>query len=314
MKKLFTLFAISLVLVSPIVSCSSDDVSAKQAETDRNDLVIPEDGDNSNVKFNQLALYASATNVNVGTLVRFTTMLNGIDVTNEVTYYVNNIEVGGSSITSAYNGTFRVQAKLDGYLDSSIVTVVYGGGTNPNPNPTPTPTGNFIVNGQSFNVNLNVLVLNGAFINEAGQSHCAWSSFVVDNIENVTIGAIINFKTPFTITDPENNLGQIVFPNGNNETFEVIQQINSPVLNVQNATGTGTIHYGNNFSNTATTNSFTSNVTFGTNTLQVNYNGPFAYQNNAQQEQETQARPGAQTTNSIVKAKAYKSTKPFSLK
>jgi hypothetical protein len=130
MKKIFTLFAILLVLVLPIVSCTADDESAKQAQTDRESLEIPNDGTPSNIQQNQLALYASASNASVGTIVKLTTFLNGIEVTDRVTYYVNNRQVDGTSITSTLNGTFRVQAKLEGFIDSPIVTVTYTGGMN----------------------------------------------------------------------------------------------------------------------------------------------------------------------------------------
>ncbi|WP_177763062.1 hypothetical protein [Flavobacterium sp. I3-2] len=128
MKKIFKLFAISLVFVLPIVSCTTDDESAKQAQTDKESLEIPGDEGSSNIQHNQLALYVSASNVSAGSLVSFTTVLNGEDVTNEVTYYVNDLQIGGSSITSAFPGTFRVKAKLNGYIDSPTVTVVYVGG------------------------------------------------------------------------------------------------------------------------------------------------------------------------------------------
>lgn len=130
MKKIFRLFAILLVLVLPIVSCTTDDESAKLAQTDKESLEIPTDENTSNIQKNQLALYASASNANVGTLVKLTTFLNGTEVTNQVTYYVNNRQVNGTSITSTLNGTFRIQAKLEGYIDSPIVTVTYGGVVN----------------------------------------------------------------------------------------------------------------------------------------------------------------------------------------
>jgi len=130
MKKIFRLLAILLVLVLPIVSCTSDDESAKQAQTDRESLEIPNDENASNIQKNQLALYASGKNVAVGTPVLLTTFLNGIEVTDQVTYYVNNRQVDGTSITSTLAGTFRIQAKLEGYIDSPIVIVTYTAGMN----------------------------------------------------------------------------------------------------------------------------------------------------------------------------------------
>jgi len=295
MKKIFTLLAISLVLALPIVSCSADDESAKQAQTDRDSLEIPADQDNSSIQHNQLALYASATNVNVGTLVSFTTVLNGVDVTNEVTYYVNNLPVGGSSITSTLNGTFSVQAKLEGYIDSPIVTVVYGGGTNPNPN----PTGNFIFNGEGYNVVANILILNQNVLNDDEETaRSEWTSMVVNttDLENVTVGAMINFTTPFTITDLEEGLGTINYPNGTNETYSGLALITVNDFNMQNQIGTGTVHYTNTFDQTAATNTFTSTITFGSNNLQINYNGNFQHIDNSQN-----ARPSAKMTSNIVK-------------
>ena len=139
MKKILTLLTLLFVLILPIVSCSSDDEAAKQAQTDKGSLIIPEDEDTAPVQQNQLALYVSANSVPVGTLVTFTTTLNGEDVTNQVSYFVNNIAIGGSSIASVNNGTFQIQAKLDGYIDSEIKTVIFGDGTNPEPNPNPNP-------------------------------------------------------------------------------------------------------------------------------------------------------------------------------
>ncbi|RRJ91660.1 hypothetical protein EG240_05520 [Paenimyroides tangerinum] len=125
MKKIFTLLAILLVLVLPIVSCSADDESAKLAQTDKESLEIPDDENSSNIQKNQLALYASGKNVSVGTPVLLTTFLNGTEVTDQVTYYVNNRQIDGTSITSTLSGTFKVQAKLEGYIDSPIVDVIY---------------------------------------------------------------------------------------------------------------------------------------------------------------------------------------------
>lgn len=313
MKKLFTLLAITLVLVLPIVSCSADDESAKQAETDRESLEIPANGDNSNIQFNQLALYASATDVQVGTLVAFTTMLNGIDVTNEVTYYVNNIEVGGTSITSIYNGTFKVQAKLEGYIDSPIVTVVYGGGNvNPNPNPNPNPTGNFVFNGQGHNVIANYLILNQNILNDDGvTARSEWTSMVVNttDLENVTIGAMINFTTPFTITDLEGGFGTLNYPNGTNEAYTGLALISVNDFIEQDQVGTGSIHYTNAFDQTANTNTFTSNITFGGNNLQINYNGNFQYIDNSQVERQL-----AKSNHKLTKVETKKSVKPFRLR
>lgn len=308
MKKIFTLLAISLVLVLPIVSCTSDDESAKQAQTDRESLIIPGDEDNSNIQHNQLALYASATNVSVRTLVSFTTMLNGEDVTNNVTYYVNGIQVGGSSIASTSSGTFRVQAKLEGYIDSPIVTVVYGGGgNNPDPEPNPEPTGNFIFNGQGYNVVANILVLNGAFLDEGEtEPYSSWTSVVLNNTnpELATIIAAIDFETPFTITNPETNQGNIVFPNGTNEVYTGAQQIIVNEQNFEDVGGTGAIHYAN-LNTSATTAAFASNITFEGNNLHISYNGAFAYINNSQ----PAARTNAESTNKLVKISTKKPTK-----
>lgn len=310
MKKLFRLLAISLVLVLPIVSCTTDDESAKQAQTDKESLIIPGDEDTSNIQHNQLALYASANNVTPGTLVSFTTMLNGEDVTNDVTYYVNNIQVGGSSISSIFNGTFRVQAKLEGYIDSPIVTVVYGGGgnnPNPDPDPNPNPTGNFIFNGQGYNVVANILVLNGAFIDE-GETvpYSFWTSVVLNNTdpELATVAAAIDFETPFTITNPETNQGNVVPPNGTNEVYKGAQQILVNDQNFEDVVGTGAIHYVN-LNTSATSNTFASNISFGTNTLQISYNGAFGYVNNSQ----PAARTSSQTTNQLVKISTKKPVK-----
>lgn len=311
MKKIFTLLAISLVLVLPIVSCSADDESAKQAQTDKESLEIPGDTDNSNIQHNQLALYASATQVPTGTLVSFTTMLNGVDVTNEASYFINNIEIGGSSISSIYAGAFRVQAKLEGYIDSPIVTVIYTGTANPNPEPEPNPTGNFILNGTSYNVTSHVLVLNGAFIDEGNPTpYSSWTAVVVNNNQNPTIGAAIDFKTPFTITNPNTNEGQIVLPNGTNETYVGAQQILANALNFEDVTGTGTIHYSTNFTLNGTTNTFTSNITFGTNSLQINYNGAYAYIDESQ----ANARPLTKSTKNLLKLKNKKHIKTTRIK
>jgi len=276
MKKIFTLLAISLVLVLPIVSCSTDDESAKQAEKDRNELEIPDDNNNSQIKHNQLALYVSAKNVPVRTLVSFTTMLNGVDVTNQVTYYVNNISISGNSIASTLNGTFKIQAKLDGYIDSPIATVVYGTGTTPNPE----PTGNFIFNGTSYNVVVNILIFNGAFL-ESGQTvpYSSWSSLVLNNTnpEQANIGAMIDFKTPFTIVDPVEGSGNVVMPNGTNETYWRTPQVVVNQTNLTNQVGTGSVHYPNFGGTNATTNNFTANLNFGANTLLINFNGAFLY-------------------------------------
>lgn len=305
MKKIFKLFAISLVFVLPIVSCTTDDESAKQAQTDKESLEIPGDEGTSNIQHNQLALYASGTTVNVGTLVSFTTVLNGEDVTNDVTYYVNGLQVGGSSITSAFNGTFRIQAKKEGYIDSPVVTVVYGGGGG-NPNPDPTPTGNFILNGTGYNVTSHVLVFNGAFLDEGSTvPYTSWTAIVVNNAQNPTVGAAIDFKTPFTITNPNTNEGEIVLPNGANETYVGAEQILANALNFENVIGTGTIHYTANFNFNGTTNAFTSNITFGTNSLQINYNGAYAFLDNS----EADARPAARSMNNLVKISTKKPTK-----
>lgn len=302
MKKIFTLIAISLVTVFPIVSCSSDDVTAKQAETDRNDLVIPDDENNSNIKHNQLALYASATQVNVGTLVSFTTVLNGINVTNQATYYVNGLEIGGSSISSIFNGTFNVQAKLEGYIDSPIVTVIYTGGTA---TPNPTPNGNFILNGQSFNVTTNILVLNGAFAEEGNPTpFSSWTSIVLNanDFNNATVGAAIQFRTPFNITNPELNQGNIVLPNGTNETYTEAPLIFTNNQEFEMVTGNGTIHYNNNFDINGTTNGFTSNINFNGNTLVINYNGAYSFVNNSQ----TNERPEKKITTKYTKVSKEK--------
>lgn len=320
MKKIFTLLAISLVLVLPIVSCSADDESAKQAQTDRDSLEIPGDENNSSIQHNQLALYASATQVPVGTLVTFTTNLNGINVTNEVTYYVNNIEVGGNSIASTLNGTFQVQAKLEGYIDSPIVTVVYGNGTNPdpdpnpnpdpdpnpnpNPNPDPDPTGNFILNNQGYEMVINILILEGAFIDEGNPvPYSSWRSVVLNNtnLDNATAGAMIEFKTPFTITNPDTNVGTIVLPNGTNETYVKAVGIFAGNQNFENVVGTGTIHYTPNFDLGANTNPFTSTVSFNGNTLAINYNGAFGYV-----DQSEAARPNSQKTIKNIKLNSNK--------
>jgi len=125
MKKIFTLLAITLTLALPIVSCSADDVSAKQAQTDRESLEIPNDENNSSVPYNQLALYVSKTIAPRGTMISFTTMLNGVDVTNQVTYYANNLAIEGSSIASVFPGTFQIKAKLAGFTDSQTINVTF---------------------------------------------------------------------------------------------------------------------------------------------------------------------------------------------
>jgi len=314
MKKIFTLLAISLVLVLPIVSCTADDESAKQAQTDKESLEIPADTDNSNIQHNQLALYASATQVPAGTLVTFTTMLNGVDVTNQASYFVNNIAVGGSSIASVSPGTFYVKAKLEGYIDSPTVTVVYGNGTNPNPQPNPvpepqpepTPNGNFIYNGQSHNVVANVLVLNGAFSEGAGSTpYSSWTSIILNNTnpDLATIIAVIDFKTPFTITNPETNVGTITFPNGTNEVYSGAQEISILGDDFEDVVGTGAIHY-QNLNVEATTNAFTSNISFNGNTLQINYNGAFGYVNNSQPAQKSSIK----STKNLVKISTKKPT------
>nr|WP_317633067.1 hypothetical protein [uncultured Flavobacterium sp.] len=306
MKKIFTLLAISLVLVLPIVSCSADDESAKQAQTDRDSLEIPGDENNSSIQHNQLALYASATQVPVGTLVTFTTNLNGINVTNEVTYYVNNIEVGGNSIASTLNGTFQVQAKLEGYIDSPIVTVVYGNGTNPNPDPdpNPNPNGSFIFNGQNHTVTTNILVLEAIdyLPGSTTEARGFWTSIVTNNanIGQATVGAFIEFTTMFTITDPNTGTGTLTLPNGTSEVYQGISQllVNNQLTN--DITGSGTIHYTPNFNLDGTSNSFTSTISFETNNLQINYNGEFSHIDNT----EEGARSQRPASNAIQKVKS----------
>lgn len=305
MKKIFTLLAILLVLVLPIVSCSSDDVSAKQAETDRESLEIPNDEDHSNIQFNQLALYVSKTAAQTGEMVTFTTVLNGVDVTNQVSYFINNIQIGGYSIASNFPGTFQIQAKMEGYIDSPVVTVVYGGGVNPDPEPN--PNGNFIYNGQGHTVTNNILVfLEAAYLPGTTNARSFWQSIIVDNtvISDATVGALIDFHTPFTITDPEEGLGNIVFPNGNNEVYTGISQLLVNGVLTQNIVGTGTIHYTNAFNPDGATNPFTSNVSFAGNTLQINFNGAFDYIDGSQN-----ARPENSISQRAVKIKANSSNK-----
>lgn len=279
MKKILTLLTLLFVLILPIVSCSSDDEAAKQAQTDKGSLIIPDDEDTTPVQQNQLALYVSANSVPVGTLVSFTTTLNGEDVTNQVSYFVNNIAIGGSSIASANNGTFQIQAKLDGYIDSEIKTVIFGDGTNPNPNPEPNPNGNFIYNGTSYNATVSILVLNGAFLDEGSTTSAKthWTSIVVNNsdIQSATLGAFIDFRTPFNIT--EGNSGNIVLPNGTNEVYTGISQLLVDNVLTEDIVGTGNIHYTANFSLENQTNAFTSVVNFNGNNLQINYNGAFSF-------------------------------------
>lgn len=299
MKKIFKLFAISLVFVLPIVSCTTDDESAKQAQKDKESLEIPGDEGTSNIQHNQLALYASGTNINIGTLVNFTTMLNGVDVTNEVTYYVNGIQVGGSSITSAYGGTFKIQAKKEGYIDSPVVTVIYGG-TNP------VPTGNFIFNNQGYNVTSNILVLNGAFNNGPGTiPFSSWTSITYNNttLANSSVLAIIDFKTPFTITNPETNEGNIILPNGTNEVYAGAQRIKVLQTELVNIAGTGTIHY-QNLNLESQVSTFTSTISYEGNSLQINYFGAFSFIDTTQEE-----RPAARQTNKLYKVSSKKPAK-----
>lgn len=308
MKKIFTLFAILLVLVLPIVSCSSDDVSAKQAETDRGSLEIPNDEDTSNIQHNQLALYVSKASAQTGELVTFTTMLNGVNVTNQVSYFINNIEIGGYSIASNFPGTFQVQAKLEGYIDSPIVTVVYGGNVNPGPDPDPDPTGNFIFNGQGYTVTNNILVLNGASFVEGSTTvaRSYWTSILVNNadIEQASLGAFIEFTTPFEITDPDTNNGNVILPSGNNEVYYGISQLLVEELYLENVEGSGQVSYPEGFSLTSTSNIFTSNIVFEDNSLQVNFNGAFVFEDNSQNE-----RPTAVASQRLIKMKVDSNTK-----
>lgn len=128
--------------------------------------------------------------------------------------------------------------------------------------------------------------------------------------ENITVGAIIEFKTPFTLSNPETGEGDVSLPNGTNETYIGVPFILINGQDFEDVVGNGTIHYTQNFNYQATSNSFTSNISFNGNTLQINYNGAFTFVNEAAQG----ARPSATGVNKTLKTKLGKTSKNNSLK
>lgn len=283
MKNFLKLLTLLLVIILPIVSCSEEDEGAKQAQTDKDTLIIPGEGSQPSVQHNQLALYVTANEVPVGTVVTFTTILNGVNVTNQVTYYVNNLQIQGSSISSTQTGTFQVQAKLNGYIDSNIQTIVYGAGNNPN------PTGNFILNNQGYNVNIAAIVYNDIVAIDEAQTQFAtyWIAVVANNpqLAQANVRAYVHFLTP--VTGQGQNM-EPTLPTANNATYFTTTQVTAGGLVINDAQGTGQVSFTTlnidpqtlvgdaNFNSTSTDPAVNLN-------LRINYAGPIQLIDNTEQ-------------------------------
>lgn len=121
MKKLFYFIAIASISTLGFTSCSEDDPV----------MEIPAPNPNPNVG-EQLKISSDATYIEdldiffieLGKSVKFTTT-SGSNTIDDVTYYVNEVEITGNTYTHTTIANVKVQAKRAGYVDSDILTIQF---------------------------------------------------------------------------------------------------------------------------------------------------------------------------------------------
>ena len=325
MKKIFTFLSVLMLSLTVFTACNDDDAKLTYPVDSNGNPIIPTDNDPIvEPAPDQLVLHISSYEIALGSTVEFTSFLNGGNVTDLATYYVNNTPIQGRYYKPAANGTYTVVAKLQGAADSAPKQLIVTGEGPEEPGgpiiDIEPGEGNVVLNGNEYVANYHILDFVGVYYTDETQTDvvAVWESYTIDNndLSQLTVAAVYRFDTPAEIVNDEGG-ATFEIPTATNSTLEGIVVAAAGTEQFENVLATGTIKY-TSIDEQAGTVAFAANTAFEGNTLVVTFNGNAGI-DLSQQNQQNKSAKAVNNKRKFIKInrneiKNIKTIRPMSLK